>query len=73
MGCACKVNQQISYLQKHYGTNPQSKKTHIMENFSLWRFLVVLLALPLMVIAGLFFLPFSRKPIKINKLAKIHG
>lgn len=33
MGCACKVSEQMTYLQKKYGSEqpPQSKKTHIAE------------------------------------------
>ena len=75
MGCACKVNRQISYLEKHYGTERFSgdnkKKKHLFNNFSLWRTLVVMITLPLMLLFGLFVLPFRNKPIKINKLVKV--
>ena len=73
MGCACKVNKQISYLQKHYGFGEQKEKKRLFENFSLWRALTVILLLPVMVVAGLLILPFRGKPIKVNKLVKVRG
>lgn len=72
MGCACKVNKQISYLQKHYGNGESKEKKRILSNFSLWRALVVLITLPLMVIVGGIVLPLRKKPIKINKIVKAH-
>lgn len=50
MPCACKVNQQLSYLQKKYGTNPQSKKTNIRGNVGLRirNVLALLLIIPLL-------------------------
>lgn len=77
MGCACKTNQQISYLQRKYGTNqPQSKATNIRSNLSIGikNFLLILLVIPLVPIVGLFLIIrqiFVKKPIDVNKTFKI--
>lgn len=77
MGCGCKTNQQISYLQKKYGDNqPKSKTTRIRESFSVGMktALLILLMIPIMPIIGLVLLvryAFNKKPIDINKTFKI--
>lgn len=77
MGCGCKTNQQISYLQKKYGDKqPQSKSTKIREGFGngVKTFLLVLLLIPIIPLVAIFLIVrhlFSKKPIDINKTFKI--
>ena len=77
MGCNCKTNQQISYLQRKYGDNqPKSKSTHIREMVSIGikNFFLILLMIPLVPIFGLILIIrhlFTKKPINIKKTFKI--
>lgn len=76
MACACKINQQITYLQKHYGTNqPQSKESNIrgMVGESTKKVLITLLLIPispLMITYLIIRRLFSQKPISIGKFIK---
>lgn len=61
MACACKVNQQLSYLQKHYGNkDPRSSEpnTHIAEDikFIFKKVGVVLVLIPVFPIMGIYLL-----------------
>ena len=77
MGCACKTNQQISYLQKKYGDKqPKSKATNIrnMVSVSIKNILIAILMIPIMPIILIFLICrhiFTKKPIDINKTFKI--
>lgn len=77
MGCGCKTNQQISYLQQKYGDKqPKSKKTHIKESISIaiQNILLVILVIPVVPIVAIVLILkhiFSKKPIDINKVFKI--
>jgi hypothetical protein len=77
MGCACKTNQQISYLQRKYGDKqPKSKSTNIRNivSVSVKNILIFLLLLPIMPIIFIFLAfrhIFTKKPIDINKTFKI--
>ena len=78
MGCACKANQQITYLQKKYGDNiPQSKMSNIrgMVSVNLKTLLVFLILIPIMPIFLVYFivkhLVKKEKAIDINKTFKI--
>lgn len=78
MACACKVNQQLSYLEKKYGVKvPENKETHIKENIKLGikNVLLLLLVSPILLIMLPFTLIksiFSKgKSIDINKIFKI--
>ena len=75
MACACKVSQQIDYLQKKYGTEkPQSKKTNIRGNFGpmmislLGRIFAILLS-PLMIVY-IIIAAVTGKKIRIDKFLK---
>ncbi len=75
MACACKVNQQITYLQRKYGTNvPKNKKTDIGFEISyffkrVFEFIVVVITTPAMWLFTLFTrLVSKKKVIDINKL-----
>lgn len=35
MACACKVNRDLEYLHKNFGTGPKQKKSNIREYLSL--------------------------------------
>lgn len=78
MGCACKANVQIGYLQKKYGDNiPQSKATNIRGNVSIFvkkclTYLILLPVMPFLVIHTLSTSIIKKnKPIDINKTFKI--
>lgn len=77
MGCGCKTNQQISYLQRKYGDKqPKSKATHIRETFfgGIKTLLLIILMIPIVPIFGAFLIIkhlFSKKPINIKKTFKI--
>lgn len=83
MACACKVNQQLSYLQKHYGTNKEqegSRKTDIRtQMIILGKKIIsgffVLLFLPLFLISILIKALFKKnKVIKLDKFVTFgHG
>lgn len=77
MGCNCKTNRDISYLQKHYGTkverdNAEDVKFTIGEFFRrLITYIVLLLSLPLMVVFLIIKLFSKKKEIDIGKLFRI--
>jgi len=79
MGCNCKTNQQISYLQRKYGDKqPKSKTTHIREMVSttIKNILLIILMIPIVPIFGVFLLIrpiFTKKPIDIKKTFKINS
>lgn len=61
MACACKVNQQLSYLQKHYGNKgPRSSEpsTHIAEDIKFFfkKAGVVMVLIPVFPIVGIYLL-----------------
>lgn len=77
MGCGCKANQQISFLQKKYGNNiPSSKTTKIRETVSN-AIKNILLAVVLIPIVPIVFAAlvvrnfFTKKPINIKNTFKI--
>lgn len=78
MACACKVNQQLSYLEKKYGVkSPESKKTNIRELVggklqTLVLIIIMLPIVPVLLIISIFQSIFSKeKTIYINKIFKI--
>lgn len=77
MGCGCKANQQISFLQKKYGNNvPKSKATKIRETTSnaVKNVLLGIMLIPIVpiVFVGLVIRHFiTKKPINIKKTFKI--
>lgn len=77
MACACKVNRQISLIEKKYGTNVlPSKKTDIANKVKLILkkglvLMVCLPFLPIMVIYVLMRKCFTNKPITLDKLIKM--
>lgn len=79
MACACKVNQEIEYLQKKYGHNmPKSKSSNIrgMVSGFFKQMGVLVLAipfLPVMLVGILAHLMVKKeKPIKIDKIFKLN-
>ena len=70
MACACKVSQQLSYIEKKYGTKTKkSKKTSITVMAkvvlnSILTGVIVILAAPVMLISVLF----AGKVIDVNKV-----
>lgn len=80
MGCGCKANRQISFLEKKYGENmPQSKTTNISGKIAngIKQTVTAIILIPLFPIVGVFLIGkhlFSkRKSIDINKTFKIAG
>ena len=78
MSCNCKVNKQISYIQKKYGHNiPVSKPSKIRFRTSeilksILTYSVGILFLPIMVLHVLFVAFFKKdKRIKIDKVLKL--
>lgn len=78
MGCACKANQQITFLQKRYGENaPQSKISGVGGRISasIKKSLLVIVSLPIAPIILLISLIKKNlkkeKAININQLFKI--
>lgn len=72
MACACKVNQQLSYLERKYGTNPKSKKTSISTRVKV--FFVGVMNVIISVILSPFMLMtvfFNRK--KVINISKLFG
>ena len=69
MACNCKVNQQITYLEKKYGHNmPVSKKTTI----SLFTFLIGVIFLPFIILHIIFISIFTKdKKLSIKKLLRL--
>lgn len=79
MACACKVNQEIEYLQKKYGHNmPKSKSSDIrgMATGFFKQMGILVLAipfLPVMLVGILVHLIVKKeKPIKIDKIFKLN-
>ena len=75
MACACKVNQQINYLQNTYGVTKESKKTNIRGSVGLLlkKILVGTIAIalaPLMLVILIIRLIMGKRVIKINELLK---
>ena len=74
MACACKVNQQLTFLQKKYGTNiPVSKTTNIRGKVRA-TFRKVVLA-PFILIASpiiFVYVVLHKGPITIDKVLKIN-
>lgn len=77
MACACKVSQQLSYIERKYGTKTKvSKKTSVTVMAkvvlnSILTGIIVILASPIMLISILF----GGKVINVNKVFGIaqHG
>ena len=76
MACACKVKQQVSLLEKYYGTKKlPSKKTDISGAVTMFfkKMFLWLLMLPIMPVMFLFTVCrkfFTNKPIRIDKFLK---
>lgn len=77
MACACKVTQQINYLQKKYGTNmPKSNKKDFKLNVrllleKLFLSLLIIPILPFMLLHILFVAIFKKKKnIQIDRFFK---
>ncbi len=79
MGCGCKANQQISFLQKKYGSNiPASKTTKIRETTSnaVKNVLLGVMLIPVVpiILVGLVVRHFfTKKPINIKNTFKIEN
>lgn len=80
MACACKTNEQISYIQKKYGVKqPGQKETHFAPD-NIWAllkdvavFLVVVVFSPLMLLYTIAHsILFHGKPIDIARLFGLH-
>lgn len=78
MACACKVTQELTYLQRKYGHNmPKSKSSNIKEMASgivkqIGIMILALPFLPLMIIGIMFNMLFKRnKAVEIDKVFKI--
>jgi hypothetical protein len=75
MGCNCKVKQQISKIEKHYGTKIlPSKKTNIIDNIKtsikkMGYWFIIFPFIPLMLIF-VFYRKKTKKIILIDKLIK---
>lgn len=76
MACACKVNQQLSYMQKMYGNrqlNSSEPKTHIVQDIKVFfhKLGLMLLLIPLMPLMFIFLVGrsiFRKTPLKIDDL-----
>ena len=76
MACACKVNQQLSYMQKMYGDkkpNSSEPKTHIAQDIKVFfhKLGLMLLLIPLMPLMFIFLVGrsiFRKTPLKIDNL-----
>ena len=79
MGCACKTNQQIAYIQKMYGDrklNSSEPKTHIGQDikFFFHKVILMLILLPFIPIMAIYVLGrklLKKGPIRIDKLFKL--
>jgi len=78
MACACKVNRDISYLQKRYGVKntPEQKETHIRENARIFFekvgiFILTLPFIPIMFLWTIIRAMSNKTPINISKLFRI--
>lgn len=75
-GCACKVNRQISEIEKRYGTKVMSaKKTHIADDIKLFfkkmgLYIICLPFVPIIVLYILIRKCFTEKPISIDKFIR---
>lgn len=75
MACACKVSQQLDYLNKKYGEKtPESKKTNIRGRLipmmlNILAKLFVVLLVPFMIVF-IIIKAITKKPIKIDKFVK---
>jgi len=70
MACACKVNQQLSYIQKKYGVDGSKQKTGKVFNAwiiltNIFNAIAAMLLIPLMLISILFR---GKKTINISKV-----
>ena len=76
MACACKVNQQLSYMQKMYGNrqlNSSEPKTHMAEDIkvALHKVGMMILLIPLMPIMFIFvtlWRIFKKMPLRIDDI-----
>lgn len=77
MACACKVKQQLTYLEKTYGTkNVQSKDTRIADMIKMGfrKTVNVLICIPLLPVIGLFIVGrkiFTDSPMVIDKIFRL--
>lgn len=72
MACACKVNQQLSYLQRKYGVDGPKKKNRKPFNFKIMLFniinlIVCILLSPIILLTILF----NKK--KVINIGKVFG
>lgn len=73
MACACKVNQQLSYIEKHYGVKSKESKSMDVRGAikrNIRGFFIHVLLLPVYPLWGLVLLLKGRKPIRIDRLVK---
>lgn len=78
MGCNCRANKQISFLEKKYGENmPKSKITNISGKVivGIKKIITTIILIPIVPVVGIFLIlknAFSKKStIDINKTFKI--
>ena len=78
MACACKVNRDISYLQKRYGVKSvaDKKETHIRQNAKVFLekigiFIITLPFIPVLFIWTILRTLINKNPINISKLFRI--
>lgn len=73
MACACKVNQQLSYIEKHYGVKSKESKSMDIRGAikkNIRGFLIHILLLPVYPLWGVVLLIKGGKPIRIDRLVK---
>ena len=76
MACACKVNQQIAYMQKMYGEkkpNSSEPKTHIAQDIKAFfhKTAILLILIPLIPVMAIFILGWKilkKKPIRMDEI-----
>lgn len=77
MACACKVNQRINEIQKHYGVNNKKTiKTNISQKIKLVLkqgliYTICIPLIPLMIVYIGFNTFFNKKPISLKKIFKL--
>lgn len=79
MGCGCKAKQQVTFLEKKYGTNmPQSKLTNITGKLfgAIKKILLTIILIPIVPAVAIFFIFKNvvfkkKKPINISETFKI--
>ena len=78
MACACKVNRDISYLQKRYGVKSvvDKKETHIRQDAKVFLekigiFIITLPFIPVLFVWTIFRALVNKNPINISKLFRI--